>query len=272
VAGYLRGYARTFEIPVHTGTRVTGLRAAPDGPFQLTTTAGHVQAETVVIATGPFQHPAIPAFAKNLSSAVTQLHSSGYRRPSRLPDGPVLVVGAGNSGLQIAAELSATRPVTVAAGTRCPALPQRIAGRHLFWWLERLGIMDIPRSSPPGRLLSRREPVIGTSLRRLRRNGVTFTGRLAGASNGTPVTTDGRHLDPRTVIWATGYRQDYTWLPPEVLAPDGRLIHDRGITPLPGLAVIGQPWQHSRGSALLGWVRRDAQRLARQLQTWRRTG
>ena len=140
VADYLRGYAAAFELPVRLNTRVTRLSKTGD-TFVADTSTGTVTARQVVIATGPFQTPVIPRMAAGLAADVVQVHSADYRNPDQLPDGPVLVVGAGNSGLQIAAELAATRPVTVAVGTRPPMLPQRFLGRDLFWWLTRLGLI-----------------------------------------------------------------------------------------------------------------------------------
>lgn len=264
VATYLQDYARRFRIPIRFNARVSGLRRTEAGSYELRNDGGIVEAANVVIATGPFGQPFIPGTAALVEGPVVQLHSSDYRNPGQLPEGPALVVGAGNSGIQIAEELSRSRPVALSVGSRSPWLPQRVAGQDLFGWLDVLGVMRITVGTRAGQWLSRREPVIGTSLRRLKRDGVRVVGRITGVMGGHPMAGQ-RVLDPASIVWATGYVPDFGWLPAEVLTPDGRPVHRRGLTPLPGLAVLGQPWLHTRGSALLGWVRHDARYVARAL-------
>src|SRR4029450_11433853 len=115
------------------------------------------RARQVVVATGPFQVPFIPPMASQLGPAVTQVHSAHYRNPQALPEGPALVVGGGNSGFQIAEELAATRQVDLSIATTYPMLPQRLAGRALFWWLTRLGVMRVTAGSRLGQRASRRD-------------------------------------------------------------------------------------------------------------------
>ena len=202
------------------------------------------------------------SWAKVCPSA-TQLHSAGYRNPRTLPPGPVLVVGGGNSGFQIAGELAATRQVDLAIGTKAPVLPQRLAGKDLFWWLTRLGLMRVTAGSRLGRRLrARPDFIIGSSRRRLRAAGVRFRPAVANAEGRTVRFADGSSLDAGIVIWTTGYRPDYSWMHIPGVARDGHLIHRRGVTDVPGLYFLGLPWQHRRGSALLGFVQEDAAYLA----------
>ena len=140
VAAFLRDYAIAFDLPVRLGMRVTGLNRIDD-EFEVHAGEDVFRAKQVVVATGPFQVPFVPAATHGFDPAVTQLHSADYRNPQSLPAGPVLVVGAGNSGLQIAEELVATRQVDVSVGQKAPMLPQRLLGRDLFWWLTRIGLM-----------------------------------------------------------------------------------------------------------------------------------
>jgi len=262
VADYLRAYADAFRLPVRLNSRVTSLGRSGDG-FEVRTADETFSARRVVVATGPFQIPFVPPAAGGLDSAVTQLHSADYRNPQALPDGPVLVVGGGNSGLQIAEELSASRRVDVSIGTSPPMLPQRLAGRDLFWWLTRLGLMRVPAESRLGRRVQARgEFVIGTSRRQLKRAGVTFRPRLVGADGRTVRFADGSTLDVGVVVWATGYRSDYSWISVPGVVRNGRVAHRRGVTDVPGLYFLGLSWQHTRGSALLGFLDEDARHIA----------
>ena len=262
VADYLRAYADAFRLPVRLNSRVTSLSRSGDG-FEVRTADETFSARRVVVATGPFQIPFVPPAAGGLDSPVTQLHSADYRNPQALPDGPVLVVGGGNSGLQIAEELSASRRVDVSIGTSPPMLPQRLAGRDLFWWLTRLGLMRVPAESRLGRRVQARgEFVIGTSRRQLKRAGVTFRPRLVGADGRTVRFADGSTLDVGVVVWATGYRSDYSWISVPGVVRNGRVAHRRGVTDVPGLYFLGLSWQHTRGSALLGFLDEDARHIA----------
>src|SRR5947209_11156820 len=121
-------------IPVRLNARVTGLSRRAEG-VEIRTGDGVFRAREVVVATGPFQVPFVPPPAQRLDDSVTQLHSAGYRNPQALPPGPVLVVGAGNSGFQIAEELASTRQVDLSIPANAPALPQRLAGKALLWGL-----------------------------------------------------------------------------------------------------------------------------------------
>jgi len=262
VADYLQAYADAFRLPVRLSARVTSLSRSGDG-FEVRTADETFSARRVVVATGPFQVPFVPPAAGGLDSPVTQLHSADYRNPQALPDGPVLVVGGGNSGLQIAEELSASRRVDVSVGTSPPILPQRLAGRDLFWWLTRLGLMRVPAESRLGRRVQARgEFVIGTSRRHLKRTGVTFRPRLVGADGRTVRFADGSTLDVGVVLWATGYRSDYSWISIPGVVRNGRVAHRRGVTDVPGLYFLGLSWQHTRGSALLGFLDEDARHIA----------
>jgi putative flavoprotein involved in K+ transport len=267
VADYLQTYAAAFDLPVRLRARVTELRRLEDGTFQVRTADATFQARQVVVATGPFQVPFVPPPASKLDPSVTQLHSADYRNPQALPEGPVLVVGGGNSGFQIAEELAVTRTVDLSIATRYPMLPQRLAGRDLFWWLIRLGVLRVTVSSRPGRRMSRRDFVIGTNRRRLEKAGVRFRPRLVDAEGRTVRFADHRLLEEvGVVVWATGYRPDYGWIQIPGVVREGHVVHQRGVTEVPGLYFLGLSWQHTRGSALLGFVNDDAAFLADRIQ------
>jgi putative flavoprotein involved in K+ transport len=270
VADYLQDYAAAFNLPVRLNARVSHLSKTAEG-FEIGTQADVFRARQVVAAAGPFQTPFIPPAAQRLDGAVTQLHSAGYRNPQALPAGPVLVVGGGNSGFQIAEELAAAgRRVDLSIATKQPVLPQRLAGKDLFWWLTHLGLMRVSTESRLGRRMSSRDFIIGSSRRRLQKKGVRFRPRLTGAGGRTAQFADGGTLDAGVVIWATGYRPDYSWIDIPGVVQDGQVTHRRGVTEVSGLYFLGLTWQHTRGSALLGFVNDDAAYLAGRIAAHQR--
>lgn len=265
VADYLRDYAQRFALPIQLGIEVTGLDA--DEPHGFVTRSEQVQfrARQVVLATGPFSIPRIPAIAATLDARVTQLHTTAYRSPSQIPQGQVLVVGGGNSGFQIAGELAAAgRDVALAIGRSNACVPQRILGRDLFWWQDKVGLLQVTAESRLGKLMAANDgTVIGSSRRGLRDHGVVLRPRVTGVTGRMVTFADGSAIDVDVVVWATGFRLDDRWVTIEnVLDEDGRLRHQRGVTKMPGLYVVGRPWQHTAGSALLGFVQHDAEWLA----------
>lgn len=269
VVHFLQAYAEQFDIPVELDSRVKSLTRRSE--HYLAETEGEsIAAQNVVVATGPFQVPRIPPFAEDLDPRVEQMHSTAYRRPAQTNQGPVLIVGGGNTGFQIAAELSQHHEVHMAIGSRQKPLPQRILGRDLFWYLERTGLIRKSTDTRLGRRLSTRETLIGSSPRSLRkRHGVELHGR-ATAVEGTMISfEDGDRLEPGTVIWATGFRPDYSWIKFPVTGTGGRIDHQRGVTEVPGLYFLGLTWQYTRGSALLGWVKDDAHFIAEKIATSR---
>jgi putative flavoprotein involved in K+ transport len=204
----------------------------------------------------------VPAFASDLASDVLQLHSTGYQRPRDVPEGTVVVVGGGNTGFQIAKELSTTHSVHLAIGSRQTPLPQRLLGRDLFWWLTKTGLIEKTAESRIGRRARHRDTLIGSSPRDVKRHGVTVRSRVVGASDRTVTFANGSELEVDAVVWATGYRSDYGWVNLPVFDDDGQVVHRRGVTDCPGLFFLGLTWQHTRGSALLGWVKDDAEFIA----------
>jgi putative flavoprotein involved in K+ transport len=265
VIAYLDRYATTFALPIELGTAARTVTAR-DGAFVVELDDRQVVADQVVVATGPFQAPNVPALAARLAPDLFQAHSTGYRRPADVPEGDVLVVGGGNTGFQIAKELAATHRVHLAIGSRQLPLPQRVLGRDLFWWLTKLGLLEKTVDSRIGQRARERDTLIGSSPRELARDhGVDLRPRVVGTEGRTVRFADGGELDVDAVIWATGFRPDHSWIEPPVLEPDGRVRHRRGVTDVPGLYFLGLSWQHTRGSALLGWVKEDAAFIAEQI-------
>ena len=166
VIAYLERYAETFELPIELNSEVRRL-SHEGGRFVLDVDGRTVTADQVVVATGPFQTPFVPKLARDLDPGVWQAHSTGYRRPGDVPEGAVLVVGGGNTGFQIAKELSATHKVLLSVGSKQKPLPQRIAGRDLFWWLTKTRLLSKTVESRLGSKLRYRDTLIGSSPREL---------------------------------------------------------------------------------------------------------
>jgi putative flavoprotein involved in K+ transport len=317
-ADELDDYARSFGAPVEEGTGVTAVERRRGG-FRVVTDHGVWTAANVVIATGWCDRPAIPAMSSGIPDDMCQIAPNEYRNPGRLPPGGVLVVGASATGVQLADELrTAGRDVTIAVGGHA-RVPRTYRGIDIYWWLDRLGLLDKTIDEVPDPALARREPslqLVGSSERHsldlacLQAAGVHLVGRLTGVeghrvrlapdlpatvadaqrrmeqllagiedyiganrlatevlpaepSRAVATSPVVRELDLRaaeisSVVWATGYRRRYPWLRVPVLDRDGEIRQRRGRTPVPGLYVLGQRFQHYRSSNFIGGVGRDA--------------
>jgi putative flavoprotein involved in K+ transport len=264
VIDYLGRYAKELELPVQLRTPVTAL-ADRDGGFVAESPAGTIEADQVIVATGPFQTARIPEFAASVAADVHQTHSTGYRRPDEIPPGRVVVVGGGNTGYQIAEELAADHHVVLAVGSRQTPFPLRFLGRQIFWWGTKLGVLSVTAESRIGARLSRRETLIGSSPRTAKRLGIELRPRAVSASGRTVRFADGTESDADAIIWATGYEPDYSWITVPVVEAGGRVRHRRGVTDRAGLYFVGLTWQHTRGSALLGFVADDAAYISEQV-------
>lgn len=265
VVAYLEAYARAFALPVALDEPVRELRRTDEGGFRVRTDHACYLTRQVVVATGAYQVPWIPPFAAALPAGVRQLHSSRYRNPAGLPPGPVIVVGGGNTGVQLAAELAATRPTTLAIGKRLTQLPRTFLGRGIFDWLTATRALTIPGTSPLGRRARRHDLLIGDAPEDVaRHHGVHLAGRVTGTDGAALLTAGGERLEG-TIVWATGYRHAWPWLHAHIHDTSGRLLHVRGVTPVPGLYLLGLPWLHTRASSLLMGAGPDASHLARHI-------
>jgi len=275
VADYLEWYAQVFDLPVRHGARVKRLHRIDRG-FEIETDGTYFQADNVVVATGPFQAPRIPAVSSRIDRSIHQVHSSEYRNPSQLPDGAALVVGAANSGAQIALELAKSRK-TYLAGRSVGSMRRQLLGRDIFDWLY-LTVMRPGGDSLIGRrirknVLGGTDALIGMTERDLAEGGVIRVGRLTDAMHGKPVSADGMVVDVASIVWATGFRPDFSWIDlgtshlgesegKSLEFRDGFPIHDRGVTSIPGLYFLGLRFQHRLNSSLIGGVGADAEFLA----------
>src|SRR5215217_4870544 len=272
MADYLESYAARFDLPVRTGVKVDGLSRQADR-YVLTVGSRRFEAEHMVVATGANQVPKVPAFADDLHPSIVQLHSSQYRNPSQLQEGAVLVVGAGNSGAEIAFEVSRTHS-TYLSGKPSGQLPVRhgpAAARFFFPVVRFVGHHVLTLRTPIGRkvqpeFISHGAPLIRVKLKDLIAAGVEQVPRTVGIEDGRPVLKDGRVLDVSNVIWCTGFREEFPWIDLPIFGEDGRPLHERGVVVgEPGLYFVGLLFQYAVSSDVLPGVGRDAEYVAKHI-------
>lgn len=272
MADYLSSYAARFSLPVRAGVRVDGLSQEGD---KLVVASGdrRFEAGSVVVATGGFANPWIPSFATELDPSIAQLHSSEYRSPSQLQPGSVLVVGAGNSGGEIAVDVSRSRR-TLLSGTYPgsePTRPGSLADRMLtpvVWFL--LSRVLTTTTSAGRKLrstcLRRGTPLARVTPKDIAAAGVERVPRTVGVQDGALEFEDGRVADVSTVIWCTGFRPDFGWIDLPGFGEDGQPVHERGVVgATPGLYFVGLFFQSALTSSLVGGIGRDAHYIARCL-------
>ncbi len=277
VATYLEEYAARWDLPVRPGTRVVGLAQDTGDGFVVTTDtdAGPIHCTNVVVATGTFgKTAAIPDYATDLDQSILQLHSSEYRRPGQLQDGPVLVVGASHSGTDIAYELAPTRSTTL-VGRNCGEIPIRLESGLfplvfpvlMFAWRHVL-----TRRTPMGRAELTAIRFHGGPMLRVKQSDLDERGvvrneaRVQGVRAGLPLLADGTTVETANIIWATGFRQTFDWIDLPILGADGWPREDRGVAvDVPGLYFCGLSFQYAHSSMLLAGAGRDAEHIAHQI-------
>jgi putative flavoprotein involved in K+ transport len=273
VADYLESYARYFELPIRHRTRIE--RLTRDGD-RFVATAGDTTfvAEDVVVAMAAYQQRRVPSFADELDAGIVQLHVAEYRNPEQLRDGPVLIVGAGNSGAEIAMELVETHEVLLSGPSTGvqPFRPDRLSGRLLMPFFGKVVLTRIlSKSTPIGRrvlpkLLHKGAPLLRVKPRDLRRAGVVRVGRTVSVAGGQPVLEDGSRPDVANVVWCTGFHHGLSWLDLPVFDEHGDVEHDRGVVGSePGLYFAALKFQHSILSDTLLGVGRDAAHVVEAL-------
>ncbi len=329
VAAYFEAYARKFDAPIRTGVEVQKVVRNADRPgFTIETSEGVIQANRVVAATGPFQRPVIPPIAPK-DEKLTQIHSAEYRNPAQLPEGAVLVVGAGSSGVQIADELQrAGKQVYLSVGPH-DRPPRAYRNRDFCWWLGVLGEWDAAAAKP-----GKEHVTIAVSgargghtvdFRGLARQGMTLVGLTKSFNDGVvtfeadladnlargdenylalldaadayiarngldlPQEPEARSMlpDPQcvtqpileldlaeagvtSIVWATGYAVDFSWLQVGAFDAKGKPQHQRGVSTEPGVYFLGLPWLARRGSTFIWGVWHDAKHIADHIATQRK--
>jgi putative flavoprotein involved in K+ transport len=273
MADYLESYAKHFKLPVRTGVTVTRVSKRGDG-FLVSGDDFAIEAEQVVVAMASYQQSRLPAFAKELDTSVVQLHSSEYRKPAQLATGAVLVVGAGNSGAEIALEAARNGHSTWLSGRDPGHIPFRIesfAGRyilapitlrfvfhHLLTLKTPLGRKAQPKGVPRG------GPLIRTRPKELDAGGVRRVPKTVGVRDGLPLLEDGQTLEVATVVWCTGFDPGFSWIDLPVFGPAGQPMHDRGVVAKePGLYFTGLNFLFAMSSTMIHGAARDAEHVAK---------
>ena len=321
VADYFVAYADMINAPIHCGVEVLKVKSNDGCPgFRVETSHGSIEANNVIAATGPFQCPLIPDLIPK-NESITQIHSKDYFNPEQLPEGAVLVVGAGSSGAQIADELLlAGKSVYLSVGPH-DLPPRRYRGRDFVWWLGVLGKWEAITKDPDMDhvtiAVSGAHGGHTVDFRRLAGQGITLLGRTKSFKNNVmhfasdlakniangnaytlslldqadayvirnglefPEEPEARKVlpDPKcvtdpilelnleeaginSIVWATGFDVDYSWLKVDALDKNGKPKHERGISAEPGVYFLGLPWQSRRGSSFIWGVWQDAKFLA----------
>jgi putative flavoprotein involved in K+ transport len=273
MADYLESYAERFRIPIRTGIRVD--RLSRDGDrFFVSAGDARFEAQNVVVAMANYQQPWVPPFAADLDPGIVQVHSHEYRNPAELRDGGVLVVGAGNSGADIALEIARVRPTRM-SGEEFGHVPFRIesfAGRNLLVRIVRLvGHHVLTVRTPIGRKLRPKirgaaAPLVRVKPKDLVAAGIERVPRVVGVRDGLPLLEDGRVLEVANVVWCTGFRPGFSWIDLPILGEREEPMHERGIVATePGLYFVGLKFLYSATSDTITGVGRDAERVAKHI-------
>lgn len=276
-ADYLEGYATHFELPVRGGVRVDNLWAREDGQSGYLLAAGdrRYMAGQVVVATGAYHEPRVPDFAAELDPGIRQFHSTEYRNPEQLQEGVVLVVGAANSGSEIALDV-ARKHRTLLSGKDMGHVPFNLDGRvgrmvdPLIWFMaNHLSSVKTPMGRKMRQHLRANGvgPVERATPKLLDAAGVERTfARTVGVRDGRPLLDDGRVVEVANVIWATGFHSPFSWIHLPIMGDDGWPQQELGVVPTaPGLYFVGLFFMRAMASALIGGVGRDAAYVAEQI-------
>ena len=268
MADYLELYATHFKLPVRLRSKVNNITEAEAG-FLIESSSGKYAASKIIIASGTHSVPKVPAFSSQLNPDITQIHSSQYINPAALPDGDILVVGAGTSGVEIAIEVSQSGR-TYISGTPTFHIPDNVfkyLGKFYWWFVNNILTVKTPIGRKAKmKILKGGGPLINISVEDLDKAGVIRLERTKGVENGFPVMVNGTVAEVKTVIWCTGFKPDFSWIDIDILNETGWPDTDRGISKKQnGLYFMGMPFQFGLTSGLVGGVGRDADYVIKKL-------
>ena len=274
MADYLEAYARRFDLPIRTDTRVDNLCRVGDR-FRVTAGDAVFDADNVVVAMSNFQQEKVPHFASELDPTIVQLHAAAYKNPSQLAEGSVLVVGVGNSGADISIDVAKHRE-TWLSGKESAAVPFRIEpfiGRNvLVRGVRFVGHHVLTVRTPIGRkvrptFIEHAAPLVRVKPKDFDRAGITRVGRITHVRDGLPVTEEGQAVPVANVIWCTGFKPGFSWIDLPILGDRQEPQHERGVlSGEPGLYFVGLEFTYSATSATITGVGRDARRVVQHLQ------
>jgi putative flavoprotein involved in K+ transport len=268
MADYLENYSKQFSLPVKSNVKVNSL-SSNNNHFEIDSSAGRFTASRVVIATGTHPFPYVPEISKKLSPDIYQIHSSSYKSPESLPEGDVLVVGAGISGIEIALEVAKTYKTFISGKPtfHLPNLLLKYFGE--LWWVFVNSVLTT--NTPVGRKARKRilhggGPLVNVSAEELEKEGIMMYPRLTGSKDGMPQFSDGSSLKVSTIIWSTGFKPDFSWIKMNVTDETGWPVTKRGVSSLyNNLYFVGMPFQFGLTSGLVGGVGRDAEYVSRHI-------
>ena len=263
VADYLKSYVAKFDIPIEFNQKITSVKKTNDD-YIIKSDHKIFKTKNLIIATGPFHTPYTPKCHTKISKEIIQIHSEHYKNPDQLQEGDTLVVGAGDSGVQILDDISKTGCNTFFSGnTNIASIPQEFLGKTLWWWFSKIGFLTVNKYTWIGKKLSNGvQPVIGTDVKTLfAKKNVTCVGRTLDANGDDIVFEEGTINSIKNIIWATGFKPNFNWIEGIELDDTGYPVNYRGVSNTKGLYYIGLPWLYTSGSATLGGVKKDAQHL-----------
>lgn len=263
VANYLKSYVEKFKIPIDFNQKIKVLKKVNDH-FVLESDNQTYKAKNIIIATGPFHTPFTPSFHSKIADDVIQIHSENYKSPNQLQDGDTLVVGAGDSGVQILDEISDTnRKVYFSGDTNVKSIPQEVLGKTLWWWFSKIGFLSVSKYTWIGKIISTvGQPIIGTNVKVLfKKRNVECVGRTIDVIDEKIIFEKKESKSIKNIVWATGFKPNFNWIENVKLDKNNYPINYRGVSDIEGLFYIGLPWLYTRGSATLGGVKKDAKYL-----------
>ena len=265
IADYLETYAIKYQLPIIQQTKVISIKHQGSS-FIINTSLGSVTTKKVVIAAGPYTKAFIPTCAIKLNKTIHQMHSSEYKNPQQFASRSVTIIGGGNSATQIAEELFNAGKIVTLISSKMPwFLPKTIFGISSYWWFYLTGILNSPATSRISIYVRQRgDGIIGTKALKLIKSNLInhISSKVVGATSNKLELQDKRQIKPESVLWATGFKPDYSWLKiPKAVGDDGIPNQNKGVSIINGIYWVGLPWQSRMNSGIINGVGQDAKNI-----------